>query len=88
MRTAGDNLVHGRQSRTESAFVRRGLSNLTTRRKLLEVQKNFDPDVAVPEINESNPLRQEIGRLHDRLDERDEKERLDTMNSLVDRRQG
>ena len=49
------------------AFVRRGLQNPTTRRKLLEVQKTLNPDTPVPEIDESDPLRQQIADLDGKL---------------------
>lgn len=63
------------------AFVRRGLANPKTRRKMLEVQKTLYPETAIPEIDESDPLRMEIRQLNERLDERDNKERLAAMNS-------
>src|SRR5262249_45274683 len=63
------------------AFVRRGLANPATRRKLLEVNKELNPNVAIPEIDESDPLHAEIRRLHDRLDERDNQEKLAAMSA-------
>ena len=62
------------------AFVRRGLSNPKTRRKLLEVQKELNPDIAVPEIDESNPVHTRIDALEKKFDDREteraENERL------------
>jgi hypothetical protein len=60
------------------AFVRRGLANPKTRRKLLEVQKTLNPDTPIPEIDESDPLREELKTLRDDIvkdrDERTKKE--------------
>src|SRR5215469_7528470 len=58
------------------AFTRRALANPKTRRKILEINKELNPETVIPEIDESDPLRQEIRRLNDRLDERDNNERL------------
>ena len=62
------------------AFVRRGLANPKTRRKLLEVQKTLNPDIAIPEIDESDPVRTRIDELEKKWDdkeaERTENERL------------
>ena len=62
------------------AFVRRGLSNPKTRRKLLEVQKTLNPDIAIPEIDESDPVRTRIDELEQKWEtkenERAEAERL------------
>ena len=52
-----------RQLQNIDAFVRRGLSDPKTRRKILEVQKHLNPDTAIPEIDESEPLREEIASL-------------------------
>ena len=54
------------------AFVRRGLANPKTRRKLLEVQKTLNPDTPIPEIDESDPLRQEISELRAEMNKREE----------------
>jgi hypothetical protein len=45
------------------AFVRRGLANPKTRRKLLEIQKALNPDTAIPELDESDPLHAKIDAL-------------------------
>jgi hypothetical protein len=62
------------------AFVRRGLANPNTRRKLLEVQKTLNPDIAIPEIDESDPVRAELAALRNEMAEdkrtRQENERL------------
>ena len=67
------------------AFVRRGLANPKTRRKLLEVQKTLNPDTAIPELDESDPLRSEIADLRASIAEdkaaREENERLGQMRS-------
>ena len=67
------------------AFVRRGLANPRTRRKLLEVQKELNPDVAVPEIDESDPVRNELRDLKADIarerEERSENERLRGLTS-------
>lgn len=73
--------------RNVDAFVRRGLQNPKTRRKILEVQKTLNPDTPVPEIDESDPLREDLANIRaemakDREDrakqesERAEQERL------------
>lgn len=49
------------------AFVRRGLANPKTRRKILEVQKALNPDTAIPELDESDPLREQITALDTKL---------------------
>lgn len=56
------------------AFVRRGLANPATRRKLLEVQKTLNPDIAVPELDESDPIRTELKELRASI-EKDKSER-------------
>lgn len=63
------------------AFVRRGLANPKTRAKLLEIQKQLNPKVAIPEHDAAQPLYDEIRKLNERLDERDNSERLTAMNS-------
>lgn len=67
------------------AFVRRGLTNPKTRRKLLEVQKTLNPDVAIPEIDESDPVRSRIDDLEQRIEaretERQENARLAELSS-------
>jgi hypothetical protein len=47
------------------AFVRRGLANPKTRRKILEVQKTLNPETAVPELDESDPLHAKIDAIAD-----------------------
>lgn len=74
------------------AFVRRGLSNPKTRRKILEVQKTLNPETAIPEIDESDPIREELSDLRaewakDRKErdekdaEREERERMAQLSS-------
>jgi hypothetical protein len=67
------------------AFVRRGLANPKTRRKLLEVQKTLNPDIAIPELDESDPLRTEIANLRGEIEQdrsqRMENERLGELRS-------
>lgn len=45
------------------AFTRRALQNPKTRRKLLEIQKTLNPDTAIPELDESDPIREDIKSL-------------------------
>lgn len=67
------------------AFVRRGLTNPKTRRKLLEVQKELNPDIAVPEIDETNPIQNELREIKADIarerEERAENERLSGLTS-------
>ena len=66
------------------AFVRRGLANPKTRRKLLEVQKELNPDVAIPELDESDPIREEFKSLRSEMQkERDERSERDRLNGLM-----
>ena len=66
------------------AFVRRGLANPKTRRKLLEVQKELNPDVAVPEIDESDPVRNELRDLKaDIAKEREERAENERLSGLT-----
>lgn len=51
------------------AFVRRGLQNPKTRRKLLEIQKTLNPDTAIPELDESDPLHEKIAALDKKIDD-------------------
>ena len=51
------------------AFVRRGLANPKTRRKLLEIQKTLNPDTAIPELDESDPIHEKIAALDKKLDD-------------------
>ena len=51
------------------AFVRRGLQNPKTRRKMLEINKELNPETAIPEIDESNPLHDRLNAIEKRLDE-------------------
>lgn len=70
------------------AFVRRGLANPRTRRKLLEVQKTLNPDIAIPEIDESDPVRNELADLRASVEkdksDREEAERLGQMRQKWD----
>lgn len=60
------------------AFVRRGLAHPKTRRKILEVQKTLNPDTAIPEIDESDPIREELATLRgDIAKDREDRERRD-----------
>jgi hypothetical protein len=65
------------------AFVRRGLANPKTRRKLLEVQKTLNPEIAIPELDESDPVRADLADLRAEIqkerEERAEKERLNEL---------
>lgn len=63
-----------REYQNIDAFVRRGLSDPKTRRKILEVQKHHHPDTAIPELDESEPLREEIATLRSEW-QRDKDER-------------
>lgn len=68
------------------AFVRRGLANPKTRRKLLEVQKTLNPEVAIPEIDESDPVRNELKELREDVQrERTERAENERLNALTDR---
>lgn len=62
------------------AFVRRGLADPKTRRKMLEIQKHLNPNVAIPELDESDPIRSELAELKAEIkkkeDERAEQEML------------
>jgi ribosome assembly protein YihI (activator of Der GTPase) len=55
-------------------FVRRALGSPKHRRRVLEIQKDFHPETAIPEIDESNPLQAKLQALEERLDERDNTE--------------
>ena len=65
------------------AFVRRALGTPKNRRKILEIQKDLNPDVPVPEIDESDPVRGELRELRDEYrkdrEERAENARLDEL---------
>lgn len=67
------------------AFVRRGLADPKTRRKMLEIQKHLNPNVAIPELDESDPIRQELSELKAEIkkkeDERAEAEMLGGLRS-------
>ena len=66
------------------AFVRRGLANPKTRRKLLETQKELNPEVAIPELDESDPIREELKSLRQEMaKERDERNERDRLNGLM-----
>lgn len=56
------------------AFVRRALDHPKHRRRVLEIQKDFHPERAIPEIDEANPLHEKIASLEQRLDEREASE--------------
>lgn len=56
------------------AFVRRALSHPKHRRRVLEIQKDFHPETAIPEIDESEPLRAELSELRADV-QRDREER-------------
>jgi hypothetical protein len=60
------------------AFVRRALGSPKHRRRVLEIQKDFHPETSIPEIDESDPIREDVASLRaewqkDR-DERDQKD--------------
>lgn len=67
------------------AFVRRGLANTKTRRKMLEIQKELNPEIPIPELDESDPIREELKTLRSdwqkEREERAEKERMDGLVS-------
>lgn len=63
------------------AFVRRALAHPKHRRKILEVQKGLNPDTAIPEIDESDPLHEKIASLEQRLDERDNAEHTRSLSA-------
>ena len=66
------------------AFVRRGLENPKTRRKMLEINKELNPQTAIPEIDESDPLRAEIADLRaDVHKEREERGQREALNELT-----
>jgi hypothetical protein len=64
------------QLRNVDAFVRRGLSNPNTRRKILEVQKTLNPETAIPELDESDPIRKDLETLRAEM-EADRRERAE-----------
>lgn len=74
------------QFRNIDAFVRRGLSNPQTRRKLLEVQKTLNPDTVIPEIDESEPLRAELNALRGEM-QKDREERAEAERQREERAQ-
>jgi hypothetical protein len=51
------------QFQNVDAFVRRALAGPKTRRKLLEIQKTLNPDTAIPELDESDPIHAKIDAL-------------------------
>ena len=63
------------------AFVRRALAHPKHRRKILEVQKGLNPDTAIPEIDESDPLREKIASLEQRLDQRENDEQTRALST-------
>lgn len=69
--------------RNIDAFVRRGLQNPKTRRKILEVQKTLNPETPVPEIDESEPLRQELADIRGEL-AKDREERAKAESDRVE----
>jgi DNA primase catalytic subunit len=77
-----DDATYGQLANLD-AFVRRGLANPKTRRKLLEVQKTLNPDIAIPEIDESDPVRTELAELRGQIEkdktDREENARLGQM---------
>ena len=66
--------------RNVDAFVRRGLQNPKTRRKILEVQKALNPDTPVPEIDESDPIREEVKELRGEI----QKDREDRQKAIAE----
>jgi len=50
-----------------SRFVTAALNNPKTRRKLLEIDKTLNPDKAIPELDESNPLHDELKALREEI---------------------
>jgi hypothetical protein len=74
------------------AFVRRALGSPKHRRRVLEIQKDFHPETAIPEIDESEPLRDEIRNLRSdwekereeraaKDNEREEQQRISQLSS-------
>lgn len=61
-------------------FVRRALAHPKHRRRVLEIQKDFHPDTAIPEIDESSPLHEKIASLEQRLDQRENDEQTRTLS--------
>lgn len=62
-------------------FVRRALAHPKHRRKILEVQKGLNPDTAIPEIDESDPLHAKLQALEERLDERENAEQTRALST-------
>lgn len=68
-----------------AGFVRQGLANPKTRRKLLEAQKELYPDQAIPEIDAANPLLDELKQIREEL-AKDKEERQKALAEEADRR--
>jgi hypothetical protein len=71
------------------------LANPKTRRKVLEAQKELNPDVPIPELDSAEPVREELAGLNKRLElmqkamedekaEREKRDRLAAMQSVWD----
>lgn len=75
-----------------STWLRRGLGNTSTRRKILEVQKALNPQTAVPELDEANPLHQRLDQLSEEVraerEAREESERSRQENERLRSLQG
>ena len=48
-------------------FVEAGLNNPKTRRKFLEIQRELNPNAAIPELDAAAPIETEIGKLREEL---------------------
>jgi hypothetical protein len=52
-----------------TGFLRAGLSNPKTRRKILEVQRALNPDAAIPELDAAAPVQDELAEVRKTLAE-------------------
>lgn len=66
------------RSRQIVGFVQAALNNPKTRRKLLEADKALNPDKAIPELDETNPVYEKLSALEAKLDaDREERAKAD-----------
>ena len=52
-----------------TGFLKQGLSNPKTRRKILEVQRTLNPDAAIPELDAAAPMQDELAEVRKTLAE-------------------
>ena len=76
--------------RNVHAFLTKALSDPKTRRKVLEVQKELNPNAAIPELDAAEPINQELSQMRKQMTEfmeatakrEEDREKQETTRSL------